>query len=139
MKVLTVRQPWAWAIIHGGKDIENRSWSPPSSLIGERFAIHAALSFDRQAVALIPRHLVWPAGYARGAIIGTVKLERVSLLEVGLPTVGPGARQCGDWGDASARVHWHLADASPLVGGFEITVRGRLGLWEFSLPREERR
>ena len=25
MRVLTVRQPWAWAIIHGGKTIENRS------------------------------------------------------------------------------------------------------------------
>ena len=23
-KALSVRQPWAWAIIHGGKDIENR-------------------------------------------------------------------------------------------------------------------
>lgn len=23
---LSVRQPWAWAIIHAGKDIENRSW-----------------------------------------------------------------------------------------------------------------
>lgn len=23
-RVLTVRQPWAWAIIHGGKDVENR-------------------------------------------------------------------------------------------------------------------
>ncbi|WP_409188395.1 hypothetical protein [Bradyrhizobium sp. RDM4] len=22
---LSVRQPWAWAIIHGGKDVENRS------------------------------------------------------------------------------------------------------------------
>ena len=26
MKALSVRQPWAWAIIHGGKDVENRSW-----------------------------------------------------------------------------------------------------------------
>lgn len=26
MKVLSVRQPWAWALIFGGKDIENRSW-----------------------------------------------------------------------------------------------------------------
>lgn len=26
MKILCVRQPWAWAIIHGGKDIENRCW-----------------------------------------------------------------------------------------------------------------
>ena len=27
MKVLSVRQPWAWALIYGGKDIENRFWS----------------------------------------------------------------------------------------------------------------
>jgi hypothetical protein len=27
MKALTVQQPWAWAIIHGGKDIEMRSRS----------------------------------------------------------------------------------------------------------------
>lgn len=27
MKVISIRQPWAWAIIHGGKDVENRNWS----------------------------------------------------------------------------------------------------------------
>ena len=27
MKCLSVRQPWAWLIIHGGKDVENRTWS----------------------------------------------------------------------------------------------------------------
>ena len=26
MKALSIRQPWAWLIIHGGKDIENRTW-----------------------------------------------------------------------------------------------------------------
>jgi hypothetical protein len=26
MKVLVVRQPWAWLIVNGHKDIENRSW-----------------------------------------------------------------------------------------------------------------
>lgn len=25
MKALTVQQPWAWAIIHGGKNVENRT------------------------------------------------------------------------------------------------------------------
>ncbi len=25
-KILTIRQPWAWAILHAGKNIENRSW-----------------------------------------------------------------------------------------------------------------
>lgn len=26
MKALSIRQPWAWLILHGGKDIENREW-----------------------------------------------------------------------------------------------------------------
>jgi len=26
-KALSIRQPWAWAIINAGKDIENRTWS----------------------------------------------------------------------------------------------------------------
>jgi hypothetical protein len=25
-RMLTVRQPWAWAIFHAGKDVENRTW-----------------------------------------------------------------------------------------------------------------
>lgn len=39
MKVLSIRQPWAWLIINGGKDIENRSWH--TKLRG-RFLVHAA-------------------------------------------------------------------------------------------------
>ena len=27
MRILTVKQPWAWAIIHGQKDVENRTKS----------------------------------------------------------------------------------------------------------------
>jgi hypothetical protein len=26
VKALTVRQPWAWATIYAGKDVENRRW-----------------------------------------------------------------------------------------------------------------
>jgi hypothetical protein len=25
--VLTIRQPWCWAIVHGGKPVENRGWN----------------------------------------------------------------------------------------------------------------
>jgi hypothetical protein len=38
MKAISIRQPWAWAILHAGKDIENRSWSTPYR--GE-LAVHA--------------------------------------------------------------------------------------------------
>lgn len=27
MKALSIRQPWAWLIVNGHKDIENRTWS----------------------------------------------------------------------------------------------------------------
>ncbi len=26
VKALTVHQPWAWSVIYGGKDVENRRW-----------------------------------------------------------------------------------------------------------------
>jgi hypothetical protein len=41
MKALTLINPWAQAIAHWGKDVENRTWAPPASLVGERIAIHA--------------------------------------------------------------------------------------------------
>lgn len=39
MKALSLRQPWAWLVVHGGKRIENRRW--PTNYRGE-FLIHAA-------------------------------------------------------------------------------------------------
>jgi len=27
MRTLSIRQPWAWLIVHGHKDVENREWS----------------------------------------------------------------------------------------------------------------
>jgi hypothetical protein len=44
MKAISVRQPWAWLIMHGGKDIENRSWS---TKMRGRVWIHAAKKMDR--------------------------------------------------------------------------------------------
>jgi hypothetical protein len=44
MKVLSIRQPWAWLIIHGGKDIENRTW--PTKFRGT-VLIHASKGMTR--------------------------------------------------------------------------------------------
>jgi hypothetical protein len=43
LKAVTLRTPWAWAICHAAKDIENRVWktTPNQLAVGERFAIHA--------------------------------------------------------------------------------------------------
>lgn len=49
---LSVRQPWAWAIIYAGKDVENRSEAAVRNggmraQIGKRIAIHAAKGMTR--------------------------------------------------------------------------------------------
>lgn len=54
MKALTLHRPWAWAIVAAGKDIENRTWKPPASIISRRIAIHAGKTIDpyaRQPIA----------------------------------------------------------------------------------------
>ncbi len=45
MKILSIRQPWAWAIIYGGKDVENRTWK--TNFRG-RFLVHASKTFDME-------------------------------------------------------------------------------------------
>ena len=42
MKVLSLHQPYATLIAVGQKTIETRSWRAPASMIGQRFAVHAA-------------------------------------------------------------------------------------------------
>jgi hypothetical protein len=44
MIALSIRQPWAWMIMHAGKDIENRTW--PTNVRG-RVLVHAAKSCTR--------------------------------------------------------------------------------------------
>lgn len=44
MKAISIRQPWAWLILHGGKDIENRCW--PTKFRG-RVLIHASKGMTR--------------------------------------------------------------------------------------------
>lgn len=83
MKILTVRQPWAWAIFHAGKDIENRSWRTE---VRGRIGIHSSSKvLSPQEYADIERFIqaarfdsetyVPPTDYlVHGAIIGTVEL-----------------------------------------------------------------
>jgi len=42
--ILSIRQPWAWLILNGGKNIENRTW--PTNVRG-RVLIHASKGMTR--------------------------------------------------------------------------------------------
>lgn len=86
MKCISVRQPWAWLIIHGGKDIENRDWT--TNMRG-RVLVHASKGVSTEdiesatsIVADMPdvdrllagiRSACLDAGQ-RGGIIGSVEI-----------------------------------------------------------------
>jgi len=44
MKALSIRQPWAWCILHAGKRIENRNW--PTNFLGPIY-LHASKGMTR--------------------------------------------------------------------------------------------
>jgi hypothetical protein len=127
MRALTIRQPWAWAILRAGKDVENRDW--PTNYRGP-IAIHAAkgctsdeyfsaFNFIRRIVGHQRLYeLGWP-GYntdalVRGAIIGTAEI-------VGCVDNHPSPWFEGDYGFVIANVK---ALPEP------IPCKGALMFWE---------
>lgn len=83
IKALSVRQPWAWAIIHGGKDIENRSWQAVNHGLNVRgrVAIHASATMgkgdyesDGEFVRELTQELPEARDLLRGGIIGSVEV-----------------------------------------------------------------
>ena len=62
MKILSIRQPWAYLIANGQKNIENRTWW---SKYRGPFLIHASLALDRKVV---------PEDLETGGIVGIAEI-----------------------------------------------------------------
>lgn len=117
LRCLSVRQPWAWLIVHGHKTVENRDW--PTAHRGD-LLIHAGKVFDREGLAGVLEvfpHLraVLPAQYDLGGIVG-----RAQLVNCVQHHVSPWFR--GPYG-------FVLHDARPMPF---VPVRGQLGF--FNVP-----
>jgi hypothetical protein len=78
MKVIVIRQPWAWLIVHGFKDIENRTWATRyrGTLLIQASAgrptkrnLEEARLFARKRVVELPEN------FERGGIVGMVELK----------------------------------------------------------------
>jgi hypothetical protein len=83
---LSVRQPWAWAIVQGGKEIENRSLGAirAGRMVPGTICLHAASGMRRDEYRYgqwrLARHGVIcprPDDLVRGAIIGTVEVTGI--------------------------------------------------------------
>lgn len=130
MKAITVRQPWAWAIAHAGKDIENRSGNtryrgPIAIHAGKQRSARGAV--DPRVLASARRLDVWLDRLPLGAIIAVAELVDVH----------PDADCCRPWGESTyvegggrlRRMVHHLVleDIRPLDK--PVSCDGALGLW----------
>jgi hypothetical protein len=114
MKALSIRQPWAWLIVNGIKDIENRDWT--TNYRGF-LLIHAGKTMDKQfpwgrfeqAERLMPH----PGEYEMGGIIGHVTLSTVVT------------SSASPW--FSGKYGFVLVGAAPAPF---IPLRGQLGLFD---------
>ncbi len=75
---LTIPAPWPWAILHGGKRIENRAWLPPEHLRGGWIALHSGKTWDTEGAMFIDRLVPdRPIGHehVRSAIVGVARID----------------------------------------------------------------
>jgi hypothetical protein len=78
MKVIVIRQPWAWLIVHGFKDIENRSWRTRyrgTLLIQASATLPTRREFEEIRRFVRKRRVKLPEDFERGGIVGMVQLE----------------------------------------------------------------
>ena len=132
MRALTLYRPWPWAILHAQhnpKLIENRSWKPPPSIIGQRIILHAGATFQKDAVDDI-LHLtktsVLPAEATDMGLIGMVTVRGYASSEAECEQFMLGL---SDW--FSGPFGWLLSDR--VVFKEPIAIKGAMGLWE--VPR----
>lgn len=119
MKALSIKQPWLHAILHEGKDIENRTWSRD---FRGWLALHASSKPIRDAA--FPRGVPVPdlADLDYSAICGIARVVDIVTK----------SRSRWFWrpDDESVNYGWVLADVTPLKT--PVPCKGALGLWEVS-------
>jgi hypothetical protein len=127
-RALTVRQPWASAILLGGKDVENRTKPPPKGLVGQRLWIHAGLKLELEGLVFCRRLGFDPLGFGKGDIDrGSVRQRQRqmrafdhgailgSVLLVGVETMNASPWRITEKDGRDYPYAWILADPRPLV------------------------
>lgn len=154
MKAITIKQPWASLIVHGIKDIENRTWTCPKKYIGQRVLIHASKSKDKREKPLLTEEQYKLAGGVsgygthifgnRGAIIGSVEIVDCVVNHSSIwaektenYTVGMNPKLHENITGKKVIYNWVLAN--PVLFEKPIPAKGRLSFWEYDglLPFDE--
>ena len=115
MKALSLKQPWAWAVVNGYKHVENRTRR--TNFRGP-LLIHASRVVDPygfQFLWELGLHRKLPDDLATGALVGSVEL--VDCLK----------ESNSQW---AFKGHWHWMLARPREYRTPIECRGSLGIFE---------
>lgn len=150
---LSIRQPWAWAIMSGGKDLENRTQMAVRHMLararpGVMLAIHASQTMSRREYEsardfMLSRKLVdevpRPHELVRGAIIGCVRFDEVVKDSASLWWMGPRALRlsspqlCEPIGCSGALGFFDWRDGVEWQGGEPLTEVAKplpwMGAW----------
>jgi hypothetical protein len=112
VRMLTVRQPWAWALIYAAKNVENRSryFSYRGTLV-----IHAGQSVDPAGVEFLRSAGIEPPAeaLAGGYIVGRVEVT------------GCTGDSTSRWARAGA---WHIQVSDPEPAVRRVAARGNVVL-----------
>ena len=117
MKCIAIRQPWAWLVVHGYKDIENRTW--PSFYRGP-ILVYASSQLDLAAATVVReyRRLRVPIPptdqLARGQIVGLVNV-------LGCVDDHESEWFCGPYG---------LVMANPIAFPVGVPLKGQPGIFD---------
>ena len=133
IKVLSIRQPWAWLICSGFKNIENRTWK--TDYRGKLF-IHAGQSFDWDSYDLLERidgnfitACAWHIGICVKKRITMHKEEFGAI--VGYADLTDCVRNANSIWAMPGCWHWELHRPLELA---PIPQKGRLGIFEIPEP-----
>lgn len=118
---ITLHQPWAWAVIYGGKDIENRSRAMgPCELL-----IHAGQTYDPGAEEVVLRN-TGRKRLPKLAKVGGLILGRVRLVEAIYSPSKEYAEALGPWAEPG---FWNWRLVAPQRADPPISCRGYPSLW----------
>lgn len=129
MRCITIRHPWAHAIVYLGKDVENRSvpWMWHAA-VGERIAVHAGARLSARGVASELVQEAWSERYPFQLMIPNLRTSAV-IGTVHVAGIHP-ASECGGcspWAEQAEGTH-HLVLTDPEACE-PVRLPGKLGLW----------
>lgn len=140
MKVLTLRQPWAFLLCSGLKDIENRTWPLPEKYKGERVLIHASssrlddfpeLKLTQEQINQVDIFDYFENINKLRAIIGSVRFVDCVINH---PSIW--AEKDVSQGMDKTVYNWIATDAV-LFEKPILNVKGRLNFWDYPMAEEE--